>query len=234
MKLRVKFNKKNYLKYISHLDLIRLFQRSFNRAQIPVKYSEGFNPQPRFSIAHPLSLGIESCEEYMDIELEEKIDPLDFMESMNQILPKDIQILDCIYPKDKRPIAAIISLAHYEISFGLVEDMDMDEVKGQIDRWLEKEKIIITRIRKRRGRQIKREQNIRPLIKKLAFTNNKENGFTIETLFKVGDGGNLRPDDFIDALIRDNSNFKIDKEDIQVKRLGLYIEKGKRLEKPIW
>lgn len=97
MILRVKFNKKNYLRYIGHLDLMRLFHRAFNKSGIKVKYSQGFNPQPKFSIGSPLSLGIESEEEYMDIDLEEKISEEKFIKSLNRVLPKDVQILDAKY-----------------------------------------------------------------------------------------------------------------------------------------
>ena len=98
--LRVKFTKESYLKYISHLDLMRLFNRTFRRADIPIKYTEGFNPQPKFSIANPLALGIESISEYMDIELEEEMPVEDFIEKMNKELPKQIRILEGKYIED--------------------------------------------------------------------------------------------------------------------------------------
>ena len=71
----------NYLKYISHLDLMRLFERTFNRIDAPIEYSQGFNPKPKISIASPLSLGIESEEEWMDIELLEKVDQEEFIKN---------------------------------------------------------------------------------------------------------------------------------------------------------
>ena len=84
--MRVKFIKTGYLKYLSHLDLVRLFIRAFSRANIPVKFSEGFNPHPKFSIGNPLPLGTESLAEYMDIELIEDMDPKEFMQKLNPIL----------------------------------------------------------------------------------------------------------------------------------------------------
>ena len=90
MIIRALFTKKNYLRYISHLDLVRLFHRTFNRSQLQIKYSEGFNPHPKFSIANPLSLGIESEGEYIDIELENDIKIDEFIDRMNKALPQDI------------------------------------------------------------------------------------------------------------------------------------------------
>ena len=116
MILRIKFNKKNYLRYISHLDLMRLFQRSFNKANIPIKYSEGFNPHPKFSIGAPLSLGIESNEEYMDIDLEYMaVD--EFIERMNGVLPKDIQIISGKYLEREESLNSIIAWESMKFNF---------------------------------------------------------------------------------------------------------------------
>lgn len=108
MILRVRFNKKNYLRYIGHLDLMKLFQRNFSRVGIPIKYSEGFNPKPRLSIANPLSLGIESEEEYMDVDLEDKISVEEFIKKMNSALPKDVQIIDGKYLEKGDSISSLI------------------------------------------------------------------------------------------------------------------------------
>lgn len=59
----LEFSKQGYIKYISHLDMLRLFKRTFKRAGIPLDYSKGFNPHPRMSFAQPLSLGYTSKQE---------------------------------------------------------------------------------------------------------------------------------------------------------------------------
>ena len=64
----VKFYKEGVLRYISHLDLLRLFKRSFKRVDIKLQYSQGFNPHPKMSFAQPLSLGYDSRGEYLEIE----------------------------------------------------------------------------------------------------------------------------------------------------------------------
>ncbi|NLY44876.1 MAG: DUF2344 domain-containing protein [Tissierella sp.] len=232
MILRVKFNKKNYLKYIGHLDLLRLFQRTFNRAEIPVKYSEGFNPHPKFSIANPLSLGIESEEEYMDIDLVEKINTEDFIKRMNHILPKDIQILDAIYPDDEKSISAKLSWALYEIRFDIEKDLSLDEVKSILENWLNSGEIMISRLRKKGKRKVMKEEDIRPLIQMIQVKEKADNEVTIESVMRVGDGGNLRPFDFVDAL-GNNIELGMDVDSASLIRKALYIENGERLDKPI-
>ena len=88
------FAKKGNLRFISHLDLMRLFMRAMRRADLPVKMSEGFSPHPKFSIKRALKLGLESENEEADVLLKIPLAPLDFKESLNKQLPEGIEIKD--------------------------------------------------------------------------------------------------------------------------------------------
>lgn len=89
-KMRLLFKKEGRAKYISHLDLMRTFQRAFARAGISIKHTEGFNPHPYITIALPLSVGQESECELLDFELVEKMPAAALAESMNISLPEGI------------------------------------------------------------------------------------------------------------------------------------------------
>lgn len=80
------------MRFISHLDLMRLFMRAIRRAQLPVKITEGFNPHPKFSIKKALKLGLESDNEEANLLLREKISPEDFKERLQKQLPVGIKI----------------------------------------------------------------------------------------------------------------------------------------------
>lgn len=80
------------MKYISHLDLMRLFMRAFRRAELPVKMTEGFNPHPKFSIKRALKLGVESDSEEAAVALRERVSNQDFMRKLQQQLPEGIII----------------------------------------------------------------------------------------------------------------------------------------------
>lgn len=233
--LRVKFTKESYLKYISHLDLMRLFNRAFRRANIPIKYSEGFNPQPRFSIAHPLSLGIESIGEYMDIELEDKIPVEVFIENMNQVLPKGIRIIKGKYVDDKASLSSQVEWSHYKVSL-VAKGWKEKKVEESISIWLEKEEIKITRIRKRRGREVKREQNIRPLIGSIIVNEQVStyNGELIglNCLLKTGDRGNLNVIDFLQAMDRD-INLNIDWDTVDILRTEILFNRKGIIQSPM-
>ena len=80
------------MKYISHLDLMRLFTRAMRRADLPLKMTEGFSPHPKFSIKKALKLGIESENEEASVLLTEKISPLEFRMRLRKQLPEGIEI----------------------------------------------------------------------------------------------------------------------------------------------
>jgi radical SAM-linked protein len=92
-RLRIRFSRGEELKYISHLDLLRLWHRALNRAGIRLAYSEGFNPHPRLSLAAPLALGVTSQAELMDIVLEKWSSPHAFTDTVGRQLPAGIEIL---------------------------------------------------------------------------------------------------------------------------------------------
>lgn len=225
MILRVKFAKENYLKYISHLDLMRLFQRAFRKADIPMKYSEGFNPHPKFSIASALPLGISSIGEYMDAELEKKISITTFIHRMNQVLPNGIKILKAKYIEDNKSVSSMIDWGHYKIQFRLENLLTEEEVKKNIEDVLKLDKIIIIKQKKKKGKIRKREKNIRPFIGNVVIKEVKDNVVSMEVLLKTGDSGNLKAVDFLSALEKYTS-FNIIYDTTRIHRLELYTERN--------
>ena len=92
--VRVKFAKRGRLIYISHLDLNRVFARAFKRADLPMFYSEGFTPHPRFGFALPLSVGISSECEFVDIKLAEDMSCEEVGRRLCAALPGELEVLE--------------------------------------------------------------------------------------------------------------------------------------------
>lgn len=92
-RLRLKFSRGDEIKFISHLDIIRLWQRALVRAGIPLAYSEGFNPHPRISLAAPLALGVTSEGELMDIFCNKWVSPHLFTAAVSQQLTPGLGLL---------------------------------------------------------------------------------------------------------------------------------------------
>lgn len=86
------FAKNGLMKYISHLDLMRLFMRALRRAEIPVKITQGFNPHPKISLKRALKLGVESENEEAAFFLNEPVDPVEFRDRLQKQFPQGIQI----------------------------------------------------------------------------------------------------------------------------------------------
>lgn len=93
-RFRLKFSRGEEVKYISHLDLMRLWERALRRARIPLAYSEGFNPHPQLSLAAPLALGVTSQAELMDIFLNRRLAAQSLMRAASQQLPPGIEITE--------------------------------------------------------------------------------------------------------------------------------------------
>ena len=99
--LRFKFKKQGSLQYISHLDLVRTMNKVIVRAKLPLWYTEGFNPKPKMIFAAPLSIGTESVCEFMDIRMNEYVDPSEAMARINANMTSEMQIVEAYYPETK-------------------------------------------------------------------------------------------------------------------------------------
>ena len=91
-KMNFVFAKKGTMRFISHLDLMRLFMRALRRADFPLKITQGFNPHPKLSIKRALKLGVESDNEEASIVLKEQISPEEFKQRLQRQLPEGIFI----------------------------------------------------------------------------------------------------------------------------------------------
>lgn len=94
LRMNFVFSKTGTMRFISHLDLMRLFTRALRRATIPVKISQGFNPHPKLSIARAIKLGVESGREAAAVLLREPVNEHDFRERLNRQLPEGIRVIE--------------------------------------------------------------------------------------------------------------------------------------------
>ena len=153
-KLRFCFEKNGTSAYISHLDLMKALQRSFVRAGIPVKYSQGFNPHIEMSIVVPLSTGYETRCDLCDLDLVCDEMPENFVEDLNAVMPRGMKVLHA--GAADRPVREIAYSA-YEI---VLPAGDTDAMKALFDQPVTLEK------RSKRGR---RDVNLQDYIKELSF-----------------------------------------------------------------
>lgn len=172
--IRVKFTRGEDVKYISHLDMMRAFERAIRRANIPIAYSYGFNPHPQMVFGLPLSVGVTSEAEYADFELSGIIEPEEFVKRLNMELPSGLNLLVAKNKETKTNIMATIAMASYEI---LIYSKELKEniIRDKINEFMQKAEIII----KKEGKGGVKNIDIWPMIQKLdvkIFAANKADG----------------------------------------------------------
>jgi len=139
-RLRVRFSRGEEIKFISHLDIMRLWQRALNRAGIAVAYSEGFNPHPRMSLAVPLALGVTSEAELMDIYLEKWSSPHTFSAAVGQQLPRGIEIAQVYNIAPVLPsLQSQVRFAEYTVE--VETDRTTEDIKSAITALLARENL---------------------------------------------------------------------------------------------
>jgi len=130
-RLRVKFHRGEEVRFISHLDIMRLWHRAFIRAGVPLAYSEGFNPHPRISLAAPLALGVTSEAELMDVMLSTGLTPHSFTSVVGRQLPVGISIIQVLNTPLALPsLQSLVRFAEYKV--GLETGQSAAEVAGAI------------------------------------------------------------------------------------------------------
>jgi radical SAM-linked protein len=190
-RLRITFAKGEEIKYISHLDLMRLWERALRRAGVPLLYSLGYNPRPKISIAFPLAVGVTGEREVLDVMLESPMAPLDFATSVRRQLPVGASLLEVeeVYPT-LPPLQTQVSAAEY---LAIVEDgQSAESIQARIDALLGSERLP----RQRRGKQY----DLRPLIEELRLESKGEGKCLIGMTLMAGEGGTGRPDEVLDEL----------------------------------
>jgi radical SAM-linked protein len=131
-RLRLRFSRGEELRYISHLDLMRLWERALRRGEIPLIYSEGYSPHPRLSLAAPLPIGVTSEAELMDMIVHRSASAHFVMRNVRQQLPRGLDILELSHvPLAAPSLQSQVRYAEYRVA--VVEDKNAEEIRTAID-----------------------------------------------------------------------------------------------------
>ncbi|MEM3793870.1 MAG: TIGR03936 family radical SAM-associated protein [Candidatus Bathyarchaeia archaeon] len=194
-KLRITYSQTGPLKYLSHLDLIRLWERLLRRAGIPLAYSHGFTPHPKITVASPLPVGFEGLNEVMEIALTSSILPEEFLAKVRPHLPQGLDIVQVEVVRDNK-----VSLPQrVEASEYLVVMPDCEkgeELVQEIRRLLSRNSIPF---RREKGGKV-REYDLKPLIKGLKLMESDEPGCVLWMLLETSPSATARPEDVLKVL----------------------------------
>lgn len=218
LRVRIAFTKVEEAKYIAHLDLARVFERSMRRAGIRMAYSEGFNPHPKISFGSALAVGVEGEREYVDIELVPELSLKEILGRLQEQLPKGIRLLEGqILSQGTKALMAVLNAASYKITVPMGLPVSEERVQEAITSWLDREEIQYSRYSKK-GRV---EKNIRPWVKQLeGHVEGDEAIFDLEV--EVGNQGSVRPEEVIASLC-DLEKLPLDLDVLRIKRTGIYV-----------
>lgn len=193
--VRLRFSKTGRLKYISHLDINRAMGRAFKRAEIPLWYTEGFNPHPYMSFSLPLSLGVESLCESVDIRLVDNITNEEIKSRMNAVLPADLKIID-VYNDFRDNSEIVYSDYVYKFQFA-----DNEKALEKISALLSSDEIMALKKGKQGRKKVLKETNIKPFIDKYNISI-RDDIIILNIRLLAGGEKNLNPSLLFDTIIR--------------------------------
>lgn len=215
----IKFSKEGTIRYISHLDLLRLFKRSFKRIGIKLQYSQGFNPHPKMSFAQPLSLGYSSSGEYLEFDTAVPYSTDEVLERINSDMPDGISVFSCEeFPSGGKTLAALTEYAGYEIIIPLENRFEGD-IKAVIEKYMSREQIIILKHQKKSGKNI--EIDIKPMIAEISGMVDNNN-IMLTAKLSAGSTANLSPEMVLSTFC-EFAGIPYDKAEVMIKRTEIYF-----------
>lgn len=214
--LRLRFSRKGKIKFISYLDEIEIIKRALRMAELPLNYTQGYNPQIKMSLSPPISVGYESNSEYIDVELFKKLELKEIMLSLNRYLPAGMVLIGAkmfLSPLNKIPsLNSTVNLMEYIVTYDDIFDKNkLKEFFTLKELIIEKHKVTDT------GKEKVDKINLCEVIRSIEILD----GHTIRMFLRFGPGKTLKPEVVISKI------FDIPEEDcykLNILRENLYIE----------
>lgn len=222
VKIQYQFKRSTPLRFLSHLDQQRLFQRAFRRANMPVEYSQGFNPHPRMSFALAMSVGLTSDGEYGEVIVSEDIDVETFISRMNKVLPNGLEIVSAkICGEGVGSLSAALSKSVYRIRIKVIPETDLAALAKAIQSYLALPQILIQK-RNKKGKYV--EKDIRPFIESIAvFADPDTDKVNIKMTLIYIEQQCVKPEQILESINNQNSAVFLIDPTIEIHREKLLI-----------
>ena len=195
----IKYSRGEEVKYISHLDFVRFIHRLIRRCDLPMAFSQGFNPHPIMTVALPLSVGVTADGELMKISFERDFEPEFIKDTLNSAFPKGFKITKIQKTEGKEIDFAKINAASYIVKCEMAEDTDID-----IQKFLENPEIKVMK----KSKSGVKEADIKPHIHSLEIVQRQGNILTFAMTVDAGNIYNLKPDTVIEAMQKYTDGFE--------------------------
>ncbi len=203
--------------FLGHLDLMTCFERAARRAELPILYSQGYNPRPEMVFALPLAVGIETRKDYLDVSLSCPYDAEKFVNEMNTYLPSGLQILKSnAIPEPKDSIMSIVSVASYRL--------EAKGIRKAMEDAFARETLIVEKFAKGKTKEV----DIRPLLI-APFQASSDDPDAAEFYCGAGSEKNVRPDLILASLQKYCGMEPRTADNTRVIRLGLFAGEYPRI-----
>lgn len=207
---RINYEVKGALAFLSHLEVMRLWQRAMLRCHLPIAWTQGFNPRPKLSLGPARNVGIEGLSEYLDAEFQGIVKSDELVEKLNGILPEGVAVLKVReIPQGTKMLEAVINEALYKITFlkGIPADGE-----AKVAALMASESCPYIR----KSPKGEKEIDLRSYLLNMEIS-----GDTLMLSVKTGPGGSLRVAELLTVL----GYWDIIK-DIKIQRMGLFVTDG--------
>jgi len=203
--MRISFAVEEPICYTSVRDMERMWERLFRRAELPITYSQGFNPHPRMQLASALPVGYHSDEELIDVFLAKPIDVRDALDSIKTQAPTGLEVVSAqLVPVKAKPLQALMRKAYYAVDVDLFQSQE--EAQSALDALLANPSIIRQRIKKK-GKKV--NYDMRPLIHQIEHTGSTDGRHHLIMELRCGSQGSGRPEEIISELGWADSDYVI-------------------------
>jgi len=220
MKIRIKFRKWGSMKFIGHLDMMRYFQKVMRRADVDIRYSEGFSPHQIMSFAAPLGVGITSDGEYFDIEVHSTKSSEEMIADMNKTMVDGVEITGYVaLPDNAKTAMSIVAAADYELSFKDSYEIPADKAtfEASIEEFFTNAKeVLITK----QTKKSERTMNLKPLVYEFSMRE-KEGNPVFYLNLSTGCTDNVKPELVVEALFN-HMGLEYKPSAIQIHRIDVY------------
>lgn len=227
-KYRIRLIKGPEVRFVSHLDTMKLLERAIRRANLPIAFSEGFNPHPKIALGSALAVGVTSSAEYADLEFRQTLATEELIERLNRALPNGYQITEAKELIGKTDaLMAILNRAAYQISLQAQQPINQQALNQAITKVLAETSIVVTRDTKRGPKAT----DIRSGIFKLEGVVTEPTAVELEILVETGSSGNIRPDEVVKAL--ESIGGLGFEPGLLINRTGLYVYRDSEMLSPM-
>jgi len=213
--LRILYTKENYMSFLGHLELMKLFERIFRFNKLPLSYSGGFSPIPKMTFASPLSVGYSSQCEIMEVQLDREVS----IESvLTMKFPEGIKAIDAKYVETKKSLMASLSHSEFLIKVEFKQPIAQLPIDEWIVNFLQAGEVTFEK-KAKNGNM--RTLNVLEYIESLKLVYKMDNDIILRAVLQTGSQGSLNPEKLVEVMVK-HSQMTQEVETIRIERLMLF------------